>query len=138
MVAIHTPICDFGWNPPAFELGGIDGKTYTLDDVRGPNGTLVMFICNHCPYVIAVVDRLTADVKALQQQGIGAIAIMSNATEIVSADSFANMKIFAAERGFIDEVIQPRTTRKRIARAFASLRNKKASLPWKKHDNIPL
>lgn len=100
MVAIHTPICDFGWNPPAFELGGIDGKTYTLDDVRGPNGTLVMFICNHCPYVIAVVDRLTADVKALQQQGIGAIAIMSNATEIVSADSFANMKIFAAERGF--------------------------------------
>ena len=100
MALVHTPICDFGWNPPTFMLPGIDGKTYYQDAVRGPNGTLLMFICNHCPYVKAVVTRLVADVKALQDEGVGVAAIMPNATEIVEADSFDNMKLFAKTHGF--------------------------------------
>ena len=100
MALVHTPICDFGWTPPTFMLPGIDGKTYDQDAVRGPNGTLLMFICNHCPYVRAVVTRLVADVKALQDEGVGVAAIMPNATELVEADSFDNMKIFAKIHGF--------------------------------------
>ncbi|MDD9876492.1 MAG: thioredoxin family protein [Magnetovibrio sp.] len=100
MALVHTPICDFGWKAPAFALPGTDGKTYTLANVRGASGTLVMFICNHCPYVKAVVTRLVADAKELQEAGIGVIAVMPNATEIVAADSFDNMKAFAAEHGF--------------------------------------
>ena len=100
MTLVHTPLCDFGWNPPTFMLLGIDGKTYDQEAVRGPNGTLLMFICNHCPYVKAVVTRLVADVKALQDEGVGVAAIMPNATEIVEADSFDNMKLFAKTHGF--------------------------------------
>ena len=100
MVLVRTPICDFGWGPPTFALPGIDGKIYDLDTVRGPNGTLLMFICNHCPYVKAVVTRLVADVKVLQDEGIGVAAIMPNAKEIVEADTFDNMKVFAKTDGF--------------------------------------
>ena len=100
MALVHTPLCDFGWNPPTFMLPGIDGKTYDQEAVRGSNGTLLMFICNHCPYVKAVVTRLVADVKALQDEGVGVAAIMPNATEIVEADSFDNMKMFAKTHGF--------------------------------------
>ena len=97
---MQTPICDFGWKPPEFSLPGIDGKTYSLADVRGPKGALVMFICNHCPYVKAVASRLVDDVKALSEAGIGAIAIMSNDTKKVPEDSFENMKAFAQAHGF--------------------------------------
>ncbi|MGE4562295.1 MAG: thioredoxin family protein [Rhodospirillales bacterium] len=100
MVAMQTPICDFGWKPPEFSLPGIDGKTYSLADVRGPKGALVMFICNHCPYVKAVASRLVDDVKALSEAGISAIAIMSNDTKKVPEDSFENMKAFAQAHGF--------------------------------------
>lgn len=99
MVETKTPICDFGWKAPDFRLTGIDGKTYTLDDVKGPKGTLVMFICNHCPYVKAVADRLVRDVKELQAKGIGAIAIMSNDYVNYPADAPEKMKEFAAENG---------------------------------------
>lgn len=99
-MAVSTPICDFGWKAPDFSLTGTDGKRYTLADVRGPKGTLVMFICNHCPYVKAIAERLSADVKTLQGQGIGAIAIMSNDPEYNAEDSFDNMKAFAARHGF--------------------------------------
>jgi len=78
-----------------FSLKGTDGKTHTLADVEGESGTLVMFICNHCPYVKGVIDRLADDVRALQKAGIGAVAIMSNDTESYPADSFDNMKAFA-------------------------------------------
>ena len=97
---MQTPICDFGWKPPEFSLPGIDGKTYSLADVRGPKGALVMFICNHCPYVKAVASRLVDDVKALSEAGISAIAIMSNDTKKVPEDSFENMKAFAQAHGF--------------------------------------
>jgi peroxiredoxin len=58
MARMETPVCDFGWKAVDFALPGVDGKTYTLKDVAGPNGLLVMFICNHCPYVKAVIDRI--------------------------------------------------------------------------------
>jgi peroxiredoxin len=100
MVAMETPVCQFGWQAVDFSLPGVDGKTYTLRDVRGPNGTLIMFICNHCPYVKAVVDRLVDDVKQLQAKGIAAAAIMPNDTVTYPADSFENMQVFAREHGF--------------------------------------
>lgn len=99
-MAVETPICDFGKPAIDFKLKGIDGKTYTLKDIQGPNGALVMFICNHCPYVKAVAERLVRDVAELQKQGIGAIAIMSNDTQTYPEDSFENMKKFAAQHQF--------------------------------------
>ncbi len=108
-MAAATPICDFGWRAVDFSLRGTDNKTYTLADISGPNGTLVMFICNHCPYVKAVVDRLVHDVTTLAGHGIGAVAVMSNDTDSHPADSFENMAAFAARHGFtfpyvIDEI----------------------------------
>ena len=65
-MAEETPICDFGWKAPPFTLPATDGKTYSLEALRGKNGTLVMFICNHCPYVKAVIDRIVRDVNELR------------------------------------------------------------------------
>jgi len=65
-MAAIPPVCDFDWQAPAFALPATDGKTYALADIRGPNGTLVMFICNHCPYVLAVLDRMLRDARDLQ------------------------------------------------------------------------
>jgi AhpC/TSA family len=78
-------ICDFGWKARDFTLKGVDGKTYTLADVRGPKGTLVIFVCNHCPYVKASIGRIVAEAKALWEIGIGTIAIMPNDTEAYRA-----------------------------------------------------
>jgi peroxiredoxin len=100
MTLTKTDICAFGWKARDFALKAVDGKTYTLADVRGPKGTLVAFICNHCPYVRAVVDRLVAEAKALHELGIGTIAIMPNDTDAYREDSFDNMKAFAAMHGF--------------------------------------
>ncbi|MBM3564624.1 MAG: thioredoxin family protein [Alphaproteobacteria bacterium] len=99
-MAAHPPLCDFGWKAPDFRLKGIDGKTYTLAEAKGPKGLLVMFICNHCPYVKAIADRLARDVRELQGLGIGAIGIMSNDVAAYPDDSFDNMKLFAARNGF--------------------------------------
>jgi peroxiredoxin len=97
-MAAETPICNFGEPAKPFALKGTDGKTYTLDDVRGPKGLLVMFLCNHCPYVKAVLDRIIRDAKDLKEHGIGAIAIMANDTAAYPADSFENMKQLAEEK----------------------------------------
>lgn len=99
-MAAETPVCEFGWKATDFSLTGIDGKTYSLADVRGPKGTLVMFICNHCPYVKAVIGRIVSEVNALKPHGIGAVAIMSNDTGRYPEDSFENMKRFAQEHAF--------------------------------------
>ena len=111
MVRMETPICDFGWKAVDFSLPGVDGKTYSLKDVAGPNGLLVMFICNHCPYVKAVIERIVRDVLDLQARGVGAIAIMANDPTEYPEDSFDNMKEAAARLGFlgIHHVSYPRT-----------------------------
>ena len=100
MALTSAPICDFGWKAKDFSLRGVDGKTYSLANVRGPKGTLVVFICNHCPYVRAIADRLAEEIKALQALGIGAVAIMSNDTVASPGDSFDIMKRFAADHKF--------------------------------------
>lgn len=100
MVRMETPVCDFGWKAVDFALPGVDGKTYSLKDVAGPNGLLVMFICNHCPYVKAVVERIVRDVRALQTLGIGAVAIMANDPTEYPEDSFDNMKALAERLDF--------------------------------------
>lgn len=100
MVATPSPVCNFGWKAVDFNLPGVDGKRYTLADVRAPNGVLVMFLCNHCPYVKAVLDRIVRDCKELAAEGIGSIAIMSNDPAEYAEDSFDNMKRVARERAF--------------------------------------
>jgi peroxiredoxin len=99
-MAEETPVCDFGWKAPAFTLPGVDGKPYSLEELSGPNGTLVMFICNHCPYVRAVIDRIVRDVNELKPLGISAVAISSNDTVHYPEDSFDNMKRFAKTHHF--------------------------------------
>jgi peroxiredoxin len=99
-VAEHTPICDFGWKAPSFTLPGVDGKTYSLEELKGPNGTLIMFVCNHCPYVKAVIDRIVRDADALKALGINTVAICSNDATTHPDDSFDNMRRFAEEHGF--------------------------------------
>jgi len=100
MALTTTPAPQFGDKIKDFSLRGTDGKIYTLKEAGGSKGTLVAFICNHCPYVKAIADRLAADFKALQAAGIGVIAVMSNDTQNYPEDSFDNMKVFAAKHGF--------------------------------------
>ena len=100
MPAATPPVCDFGWKAPDFALPATDGKTYALSDVAGPNGTLVMFICNHCPYVLAVLDRMLRDARDLSAEGIGVAAICSNDAQAYPADSFDKMREMAQARGF--------------------------------------
>lgn len=111
MALIHTPVKDETFIAPDFTLKNIDGNQVSFADIRGQNGTVVMFICNHCPYVKAIIERLVTTCKTLQKNGIGVAAIMPNDTEKYPADSFSNMQAFAAEHGFtfpylIDETQQ--------------------------------
>ncbi|MEM1160337.1 MAG: thioredoxin family protein [Pseudomonadota bacterium] len=99
-MAASTPICDFGWSAPGFDLPATDGNRYSLQDVAGDKGTVVMFICNHCPYVVAVLDRLVRDAADLQAMGIGVAAICSNDAAAYPADSFPKMADLARDRGF--------------------------------------
>ena len=89
-----------GIKAPPFRLPATDGKTYSLDDVAGKNGTVVALICNHCPYVKAVVGRMVEDAKALAGEGIGFVAISANDPTTHPDDSFPNMKLFATKHGF--------------------------------------
>jgi peroxiredoxin len=115
-MAATPPICDFGWKAVDFELEGVDGRTHSLQEVRGPNGTLVMFICNHCPYVRAIADRLAEEARALAGLGIGTIAINANDAESYPEDSFENMKIFADRHGFGFPYVIDRS--QEVARAY--------------------
>ena len=99
-MAVSPPVCDFGWKAPDFTLPGTDGRNWSLEEIKGPNGTLIMFICNHCPYVQSVIDRIVRDAKALQALGIGVAAISANDAQEYPADSFDNMKLEAAKHGF--------------------------------------
>lgn len=100
MVALHPPVCDFGRAAPDFDLPGVDGRQHNLASCRGPNGLLVMFICNHCPYVQAIIDRLIRDCRDLQTEGIGCVAIMSNDVQAYPADSPAEMARWAQQLDF--------------------------------------
>lgn len=99
-MATETPICDFGAKAIDFTLPGVDGSAWSLADCRGPKGLLVMFICNHCPYVRAVRDRLIRDVRELKAYGIGAVAVMSNDGSQYPEDSFANMRAIARQYAY--------------------------------------
>ena len=100
MISTQTPICDF--NTPAlnFSLKGVDGKIHTLDSCRGEKGLLIMFICNHCPYVKAIVDRIIRDTSELKAMGLNTVAIMSNNPDEYEEDSFENMQKIAKEMSF--------------------------------------
>ena len=100
MVSLQPPLCDFGWQAPDFDLPGVDGKRYSLANARGKNGLLVMFICNHCPYVKSIRDRLIRDALELAQHGINCIAIMSNDPAEYAEDSFENMKLVSDQYGY--------------------------------------
>ncbi len=103
-MAAMPPICDFGWTPDAAtldaELKATDGKSYRIRDLAGPNGLVVAFICNHCPYVKAVIDRIVSDAKALEKMGVGFVAINANDADAYPDDSFDKMKLFADMNGF--------------------------------------
>ena len=100
MVRTEAAVCDFGWRAVDFDLRGVDGKRHTLASARGPNGLLVMFICNHCPYVKAVIDRIVRDCAELKGHGIGSIGIMSNDPADYPEDSFDNMVKVARGKNF--------------------------------------
>ncbi len=88
-----------GMEIEAFDLPGVDGRNWTLEDVRGPRGTLAMFICNHCPYVIGAIGRIVRDAKELEPLGVKCVAICSNDADAYPDDSFDNMKAFAKRHG---------------------------------------
>ena len=100
MVLTKTPICNFGEKPNSFKLKGTDGKIHKFEDHLGRNGTLIMFICNHCPYVKAIVEDLVNDCKILEKDGLKSIAIMSNDTKNYPDDSFKNMISFSKKHDF--------------------------------------
>ena len=100
MARMETPDCDFGWKAPDFDLPGVDGKRHSLASARGENGLLVMFICNHCPYVKAVIQRILRDARDLAGRGIGCVAVMSNDPRDYPEDSFDNMLKLARELDF--------------------------------------
>jgi peroxiredoxin len=118
MAQAQNSICAFGWKAHDFKLRGVDGKSYSLADVRGPNGTLVVFICNHCPYVKASIGRIVQEAEALRALGIGTIAIMPNDAATYREDSFDNMKAFAARHHFTFPYVIDET--QEVARSYGA------------------
>ena len=100
MVSLRPPVCDFGLAAPDFHLPGVDGKGWSRDACAGENGLLVMFICNHCPYVQSIRDRIVRDTTELARLGVNSVAIMSNDPTEYPEDSFENMQKVAREYGF--------------------------------------
>ena len=100
MVRTETPVCEFGLAALDFALPGVDGKTWTLNDCKGEKGLLVMFICNHCPYVQSIRERIVRDTRELKAMGINTVAIMSNDPTDYPEDSFENMKAVSTEFDF--------------------------------------
>ncbi len=97
---LDTPVCNFGWRAPEFTLKDPSGQSFNMSDNLGERGLLIAFICNHCPYVKAIADRLAEDAKALQADGVNVLAVMSNDYMSYPADSPENMKKFSESHGF--------------------------------------
>jgi len=97
MALLDSQICDFGWKAPSFELADPGGVWYSLNDLMGERGLLIVFMCNHCPYVIAVIDRLAADARVLQEAGVNVVGIMSNDYDAYPADAPEAMTAFAKQ-----------------------------------------
>lgn len=119
MAALNPPVCDFGWPAPDFALPSTSGEVLCRDQVRGPRGLLVMFLCNHCPYVQAVIDRILRDCRELAQEGIGCVAIMSNDTLAYPEDSFANMQRWARDLALPFPYLYDET--QAVARAYGAV-----------------
>jgi peroxiredoxin len=119
MASTQPPVCDFGWNAVDFDLPGVDGKRHTLASARGPKGLLVMFICNHCPYVKAVLDRIVRDTLELKALGIGSIAVMSNDPTDYPEDSWDNMVQVAKQIDFPFPYVLDET--QRIAKVYGAV-----------------
>ncbi len=100
MARTETPVCEFGRKAIDFSLPDTDGIVRSLDSCRGENGLLILFICNHCPYVKAIRERLVRDTRELKEYGIGSVGIMANDTDMYPEDSLENMRRIAAEFGF--------------------------------------
>ena len=100
MALTKTPVCDFGKKAEEFKLKSINNKLISLDDIKGEKATLIMFICNHCPYVKAIIKDLAKDCNELKKEGINSVAIMSNDTKNYPEDSFENMIEFAKTNEF--------------------------------------
>jgi len=118
-MAATTPICDFGEKARPFELPGTDGRTHSLDELRGSKGTLIVFMCNHCPYVKAIIDRLIRDARDLAALGVNTVAICSNDPVNYPDDNFDNMKRWAEEKGFPFPYLQDAT--QEVARAYGAV-----------------
>ncbi|GAB5507703.1 MAG: thioredoxin family protein [Rhizobiaceae bacterium] len=99
-MAATPPVCDFGWQAVDGILPGVDGNEHQISEIAGPGGLVVAFICNHCPYVKAVIDRIVGDAKKLEPYGVGFVAICSNDADAYPADSFDKMREFAKAHGF--------------------------------------
>jgi peroxiredoxin len=119
MVSLQAPVCEFGKGAVDFALPGVDGRTWTLADCRGERGLLVMFICNHCPYVKAVRERLARDTRELLDYGIHSVAIMSNDVTDYPEDSFENMQRVARQWDFPFPYLLDQT--QEVARAYGAV-----------------
>ena len=117
-MAVSPPVCDFGWKAADFQLPDTDGTPWNIASLQGPSGLLLMFICNHCPYVMSVIDRLCRDVAEVQQLGFGAAAIMSNDTDAYPEDSYGNMRRLARQYGFSFPYLFDAT--QEVARAYGA------------------
>lgn len=119
MVSLVTPAGQLGMVAPDFDLPGVDGRPHTLASARGPSGLVVAFICNHCPYVKAVIDKIVRDTNELAAHGVGSIAISSNDPVDYPDDSFDNMKAFAARHRMAIPYVFDET--QDVARAYGAI-----------------
>lgn len=119
MASLSTPTAELGGTAPDFRLPSTAGGLISRDEARGPNGLLVVFMCNHCPYVKAVIDRLIRDAAELEEHGIGTVAISANDASEYPADSFENMRAWAEEKGFPFPYLHDET--QEVAKAYGAI-----------------
>lgn len=119
MVRTETPVCDFGHTAPDFNLPGTDGRRWRLAELGGTHGLLVMFICNHCPYVQAVRERILRDTRELKTLGVNSVAIMSNDPAEHPEDSFENMQAIARQMDFPFPYLYDET--QEVAKSFGAV-----------------